>query len=179
MATITNISLSANLNCNFNLKNLCNKLYNCIFDNKYFVRIIFKLREPKQTFFIYQSGKIICVGAESVAKGRKGIRRLARIIQKLGYNIKLNNICVNNIAATYDTKTQVDLTDFYNFLNNNCVSFDRHRFPNLRIKYEGNKRIVFSSSGKLVLTGLQNIVEVNDLLDQFVEKLFDYKLSQQ
>ena len=127
MVVTTNVSISANLHefaIFLDLKKITNSLSNCIYQNKYFVRAIVKLRHPSATVMIYDTGKLVCLGAKSESDGRKALRRIARMIQKLGYNVKLHNVFVTNIAATHQLKEDFEINDFYYFLINSFTPFD-------------------------------------------------------
>lgn len=50
-------------------------------------KVLMKLRKPRITATIWSSGKIICTGATSEEEAKFGARRLARSLQKLGFQV--------------------------------------------------------------------------------------------
>ena len=50
-----------------------------------------RVREPKTTALIFNSGKVVVTGAKSEPQAREAARKYARIIQKIGFdNAKFN-----------------------------------------------------------------------------------------
>src|SRR5882762_6066311 len=116
MPTITNITLTADLNCKLNLRHVTMNSSNCIYNRKHFDQVIIKLRNPYVTVLLYTSGKIVSTGAKSFESGRIGLRRVGRMMQKIGYNVKISNIQITNMAATYALMTYIPLGPFSIFL---------------------------------------------------------------
>lgn len=48
-----------------------------------------RIREPRTTALIFSSGKMVCTGAKSEEDSRLAARKYARIIQKLGFAVRL------------------------------------------------------------------------------------------
>lgn len=60
-----------------------------------------KLRKPQTVANIWSSGKVICVGALSEYEAKIASKRVARIIQKLGYNdVIFNKFKIIGVMAT-------------------------------------------------------------------------------
>ena len=47
-----------------------------------------RIREPRTTALIFSSGKMVCTGAKSEEDSRMAARKYARIVQKLGFQVK-------------------------------------------------------------------------------------------
>ncbi|XP_054166247.1 TATA box-binding protein-like 2, partial [Oppia nitens] len=135
MPVITNVSMTADLfdMIGFiDLRKLCNNCCNCVYHNYPFVRVIKRYRNPNATVMIYDSGKLVCVGAKSKNDGRIALRKTARIIQKLGYDIKLHNLRVTNIAASHNLKNDLNVEKLMNQFNWSS-NYELEIFPHLRI----------------------------------------------
>ncbi len=61
--------------------------------------VIFRLREPKCTALLFETGKIIVTGALAVSDSKKGGRKLTKILKKLGYKVQFLNYAVQNMVA--------------------------------------------------------------------------------
>ena len=48
-----------------------------------------RIREPRTTALIFSSGKMVCTGAKSEEDSRLAARKYARIVQKLGFQVRL------------------------------------------------------------------------------------------
>ena len=52
-----------------------------------------RIREPRTTALIFNSGKLVCTGAKSEEDSRLAVRKYARIVQKLGFQaIRIFNL---------------------------------------------------------------------------------------
>ena len=61
---------------------------NAEYNPKRFAAVIMRIREPRTTALIFSSGKMVCTGAKSEEDSRMAARKYARIVQKLGFQVK-------------------------------------------------------------------------------------------
>ena len=59
-----------------------------------------KLRNPSTTASIWSSGKITCTGSTSELQARQAARKIARILQKMGFRVRFSNFRVVNVLGT-------------------------------------------------------------------------------
>ena len=71
--------------------------------------MIIRIRDPKTTALIFASGKMVCTGAKNEQASKQAARKYARIIQKLGFNVKFKDFKVQNIVASCDVKFSIKL----------------------------------------------------------------------
>lgn len=62
--------------------------------------VLMKLRDPAVTANIWSSGKITLTGATSDDDAKKGARRVARILQNLGFKVKFTDFRVINVLGS-------------------------------------------------------------------------------
>ena len=184
MPTITNISKTACLNYNLNLHFITNHINNCEYKLRPFHRINVRLRNPKATVAVYSNGKIVCLGSKRVNQGRLAIRKLARVIQKLGYNdLKISSVLVQNIAATHDCERNFDLRSLHKYIiQNRCGKsrFDLSKFPNLRINLKDwhyKTKIIISRRGKIIITGVKSEINIDEIYTSFTDFIEQYEHS--
>ncbi|XP_054162675.1 TATA-box-binding protein-like 1 [Oppia nitens] len=103
---------------------------------------------------LYQSGKLICIGTNSVDNGRIAIRRFARMIQKLGFDVQLNNVTVTNMVATFALNRSINLADYGSFIGIRAY-YQPQRFPLLIINYGDKKKANISRT--VILKYLQTL----------------------
>ena len=114
MAAITNICMTAQLNCELDIGVVVNNTCNSVLQTKPFKRVIIRLRQPKATVFLFPNGKLVSVGCKSSVDCQKSLRCIARMIQKIGYfKLKLSNLKIQNIAAVYDLKRNLNTRRLY------------------------------------------------------------------
>lgn len=72
-----------------------------------------KLRKPKATATIWSSGKIICIGSTSEEEAKIASKRIARIIQRLGYNgVKFCNFKIVNVLGSCSLPFSIKIIPF-------------------------------------------------------------------
>eukprot|EP00094_Tigriopus_californicus_P011706 TCALIF_11310-PA protein Name:"Similar to tbpl1 TATA box-binding protein-like protein 1 (Danio rerio)" AED:0.31 eAED:0.33 QI:0/0/0/1/1/1/2/0/85 len=74
--------------------------------------VTMKLRRPYTTASIWSSGKITCTGANSEDHAKIAARRYARLLQKLGFNIRFKNFRVVNVLGSCSLPFAIKITQF-------------------------------------------------------------------
>ena len=182
MPQITNICITAQINCRLSVRKITNNTCNSVLQIKPFNRCIIRLRHPKTTVFIYPNGKLVCIGGKSISEGRLAIRRVARMVQKTGYpKVKLSHVEVQNIAASHDMKSKLNLKLLHAYLlqrNDVKSRFDLKIFPNLRLQcndWHIKTKLIVSRNGKIVITGVKTEESINETFESFVSILGSFK----
>jgi len=78
--TLQNIVSTVNLNCTLDLKKIVLSARNAEYNPKRFAAVIIRLRDPKTTALVFQSGKMVCTGAKSENDSLIAARKYARMI---------------------------------------------------------------------------------------------------
>jgi len=78
-----NIVASAKLELKINLNNIAFTLENTEYEPNSFPGLVYRMINPKVTFLIFGSGKIICTGARTVKDVERTVERLYRNLKKL------------------------------------------------------------------------------------------------
>jgi len=81
---IQNIVAMANLSRNVDLETATYKLRRAIYEPEQFPGIIFKMDEPKVTFLIFSSGKLICAGAKREEEVYEAVEKLHKRLEEDG-----------------------------------------------------------------------------------------------
>ena len=120
-----------------------------------------KLRKPKITASIWSSGKIMCAGATSEEESKRGARRIARCLQKLGFKVRFSSFRVVNVLAVCYMPFAIHLIDFTkNNFRNASYEPELHPAATYRIKKIKATVQVFST-GSITITGpnVKNVVK--------------------
>jgi len=80
---LENIVASAKLELKINLNNIAFTLENTEYEPNSFPGLVYRMINPKVTFLIFGSGKIICTGARTVKDVERTVERLYRNLKKL------------------------------------------------------------------------------------------------
>ena len=150
---LQNIVSTVNLKCALELRDIALKAKNAEYNPKRFAAVIMRIREPKTTALIFASGKMVCTGARSEEDSRKASRNYAKIIQKLGYNVKFAEFKIQNIVGSCDVRFPIRLEGLASTHSKFC-SYEPEMFPGLIYKMAQPKIVLLIFvSGKIVLTG--------------------------
>lgn len=114
---LSNVAFSFSVGCSLDVNRIVRQAYNVEMRRPNEVRMC--LRKPSMTTLtIYKSGKINGVGATSEKHAYKCARQVARILQKLKFNVRLLNFRVHNILASCPLPFQINLNRFLHLFSN-------------------------------------------------------------
>ncbi|KKM20399.1 hypothetical protein LCGC14_1645830, partial [marine sediment metagenome] len=74
-----------------------------------FPGLIMKIKEPKATFLIFSTGKMVVTGLKRADDASPGVKKVMKNIKKAGINISNPEITIQNIVASGDLHTFIDL----------------------------------------------------------------------
>jgi len=154
---LQNIVSTVNLKCKLDLRDIALKARNAEYNPKRFAAVIMRIREPKTTALIFASGKMVCTGARSEEDSKKAARQYAKIIARLGYNVRFTEFTIQNIVGSCDVKFPIRLEGLAASDNSKFCSYEPEMFPGLIYRMHCPKIVLLVFvSGKIVLTGAKN-----------------------
>ncbi len=138
-----------------------------------FPGLIMKIKEPKATFLIFSTGKMVVTGLKRADDASPGVKKVVKNIKKAGINVSNPEITIQNIVASGDLHTFIDLNMAAIIMEN--VMYEPEVFPGV-IYRMGDPKTVFLlfSTGKVVCVGAKNKEIVRDAfikLNQEVREL--------
>lgn len=105
----SNVVIGCNLECMIDLKVVALHTRNATYNPKRFPACVLRIREPKATALVFSKGKMQVLGTKSVEDARLASRKFARILQKLGFNVRLTDFKVVNMVGHADCKMLIRL----------------------------------------------------------------------
>lgn len=108
---INNVVCSFSLGCHLNLRQIALNGHNVEYRRESGM-VSMKLRKPQITASVWSSGKITCTGATSEEEARAGARRIARVIQKLGFNAKFRKMRIVNVLGCCSMPFEIKINAF-------------------------------------------------------------------
>lgn len=74
--------------------------------------VVLRVKKPKMSFLIYQTGKGICTGAKSLKSAEQSASYLLNRLREAGFNVrKKMEVKIQNIVATKDLGTSLNLEE--------------------------------------------------------------------
>ena len=108
---VNNIHCTFNVRCLLNIEDIMERGVNVEL-RKSRDRVTMQLREPPATATIWSNGKITCTGPRSEMDARIACRRIARILQNLGYPVRFRSFKIHNCYATVKLPFPIKTIDF-------------------------------------------------------------------
>lgn len=144
---VSNVCCSVHLNCQLDLQKLAEDTWNVELRQR---RMTIRLRRPKITANIWSTGKIMCVGAHSEAEARLGARRIARLIQRRGFQVKLRRMRIVNVLACCYYPFRIRIRDFA--IRYPETSYEPELFPAASYQIPDLKaRLLIHATGNVII----------------------------
>merc|ERR1712156_343865 len=165
---LQNIVSTVSLCCRLDLKKIALHARNAEYNPKRFAAVIMRIREPRTTSLIFSSGKMVCTGAKSQEQSRMAARKFARIIQKLGFEVKFNEFKIQNMVGSVDVGFPIRLEGLV-LMHAQFSNYEPELFPGLIYRMVRPKIVLLIFvSGKVVLTG----AKVKEDIDQAFNNIY-------
>ncbi|XVF56736.1 hypothetical protein PTKIN_Ptkin06aG0144300 [Pterospermum kingtungense] len=177
--TIENVVSTVNLCCALDLKAIAFHAHNTEYNPRKFPWVTMRIKEPKTTARIFSSGEMVCTGAESEQQSLLAARRHARIIQKLGFDVKFKGFKILNMVAAYDFKVPLNLIQLSNSHDHCKFSiYEPEVFPGLIYRMKQPRVMVqVFSSGKIAIAGTPSRDEVFKAFENIYPILMSFRVN--
>lgn len=158
---LRNVVYQGEMSCRLNLQLLAKQLINVRYEHRKCPGIIYQNRKIGGNCFIFFNGKINCNGScESFILGLKRLRRYARVMQKLGYDVRLGNVRLVSASACHKLSGKININSLSPGLN---FSYNPELFPAVMLRREG---IHFTCHlrGTVLITGIKRLKDLDDVV---------------
>lgn len=126
----------------------------------------------KYTAF-YGSGKFLITGAKSVEEINKVADSVVSFLKDHNINNEIKNIQINNYVLTDEIGTKINLNELVIKLNKFNVSYEPEQFPGLIYKDYNNITFMLFGSGKINITGVKSLDNIESSIDSFKKLIFE------
>jgi transcription initiation factor TFIID TATA-box-binding protein len=148
-----NCVASCDLKCNPDLAHIATHARNAEYNPNRFCAVILRMREPKATGLIFSSGKMVVTGAKNEDDALLATKKIAKIIQKLGFACVIGQFRIQNLIASGDCGFPIRLEGIADE-HSKFSSYEPELFPGLIYRMESPRVVLLVFvSGKIVITG--------------------------
>lgn len=141
-----------------------------------FPGVIMRVEDPKATFLIFSTGKMVITGLKKVKQVKEAAHKAVKKIKKAGINISNPQIEIVNIVASGDLQTTVDLN--MAALVMEYAMYEPEVFPGLIYRLQDPKAVfLIFSTGKIVCTGVKNVEAVRVAVKKLHSRIQELDLS--
>ncbi len=137
-----------------------------------FPGVILKIKNPKVSSLVFNSGKLVLTGAKTTENVRIGVITISEILKKVGVVITEEpEIVIQNIVASGNfNKKQLNLELIALWLDHSM--YEPEQFPGLIFRLEKPKNVLLLfQSGNLVCTGGRSEKQVHEAVAKTYELL--------
>ena len=167
---VQNIVLSvAYEDVKFDLEKLARSLDGARYDPEVFPGIAYKSYDPPASFLIFASGKMNCVGAQSMRDAKLAIKKLTGKLRRSGIKVKSEpKVKVQNIVASFDFGREFDLERIARDFKN--TEYEPEVFPGLVFRLDEPKVVVLLFvSGKGVCAGAKSMGDIKKAAEKITK----------
>ncbi|MFX1595027.1 MAG: TATA-box-binding protein, partial [Promethearchaeota archaeon] len=169
---INNIVATAQIDITdkLDLVKIARKLYDSEYFPERFPGLIYRQENPRSTFLIFSTGKMVITGLEFVHNAEIAVKKLLKKLKKLGIKTSEPKITIQNMVASGDLHTLIDLNKTVLFMEYSM--YEPEVFPGL-IYNMRDPRAVFLlfSTGKYVCTGVKKKEILETAILNLIQKI--------
>ena len=168
---VVNIVVSTSLGKNIPLERVAANLPNTEYNPEQFPGLVLKLREPKTSALIFNSGKVVCTGSKSMEIVKKSIQVIIETMAKVDIKIDIEpEIQIQNVVASGNIGMHLNLNILSVKLEN--TEYEPEQFPGLVYKLPGARAtFLLFTNGKIVCTGTNSKEGVYHAIELLMKKL--------
>lgn len=160
---IVNVVGTAQLNCEIDLVDFVGKMSNIIYNRRQFSGAVWKSRVIHATCLIFGTGKLVITGAKSEIHCKQAARQYGRIVQKLGYAVKISHFKTQTITAVKRTGRRICLKLLSQLLGSQG-NYHPEIFPGLVYTVDATRiKCIVHNGGTIILSGANSLHAINEV----------------
>jgi len=126
-----------------------------------FPGLVMRIEKPRATILIFSTGKMVVTGLRKAAQAPKVVEKVVKNIRKAGIKVSNPEITIQNIVASGDLHTNIDLNMAAIVMES--AMYEPEVFPGLIYRMQEPKTVfLIFSTGRIVCTGAKRKDIVRD-----------------
>ncbi|MCK4382956.1 MAG: TATA-box-binding protein [Candidatus Lokiarchaeota archaeon] len=131
-----------------------------------FPGLVMRILKPKATILIFSTGKMVVTGMRKASEADKVVEKVLKNIRKAGIKVSNPEITIQNIVASGDLHTNIDLNMAAIVME--YAMYEPEVFPGLIYRMQDPKTVfLIFSTGRIVCTGAKR----KEIVKEAVRKL--------
>jgi len=131
-----------------------------------FPGLVMRILKPKATILIFSTGKMVVTGMRKASEADKVVEKVLKNIRKAGIKVSNPEITIQNIVASGDLHTNIDLNMAAIVME--YAMYEPEVFPGLIYRMQEPKTVfLIFSTGRIVCTGAKK----KEIVREAVKKL--------
>ena len=134
------------------LNQIARKLPDVEYNPERFPGLVMRIEKPRATILIFSTGKMVVTGLRKASESGKVVQKVIKNIKKAGIDVKNPVITIQNIVASGDLHTNIDLNMAAIVME--YAMYEPEVFPGLIYRMQDPKTVfLIFSTGRIVCTG--------------------------
>ena len=131
-----------------------------------FPGLVMRIEKPKATILIFSTGKMVVTGLRKASEAERVVDKVVKNIRKAGIKVSNPEITIQNIVASGDLHTNIDLNMAAIVME--YAMYEPEVFPGLIYRMQDPKTVfLIFSTGRIVCTGAKR----KEIVKEAVSKL--------
>jgi transcription initiation factor TFIID TATA-box-binding protein len=131
-----------------------------------FPGLVMRIEKPKATILIFSTGKMVVTGLRKASEAPRVVEKVVKNIKKAGIKVSNPEITIQNIVASGDLHTNIDLNMAAIVME--YAMYEPEVFPGLIYRMQEPKTVfLIFSTGRIVCTGAKR----KEIVKEAVRKL--------
>jgi transcription initiation factor TFIID TATA-box-binding protein len=158
------------------LVKIARKMPNCEYHPERFPGVIYRAYNPRATFLIFSSGKMVITGLEFVENAEKAVKKVLKKLKKVGIKLTEPIIAIQNIVSSGDIHKPINLNKAV--LQMEYVMYEPEVFPGLIYNMKDPRAVfLLFSTGKFVCTGVKEEKTLEKAILNLTQKINEMDIS--
>ena len=159
------------------LTKIARKFEDAEYNPERFPGLVMRIKDPKATFLIFSTGKMVITGLRRADEASLAVKKIVKSIKNAGISVSNPEITVQNIVASGDLHTFIDLNMAAIIMEN--AMYEPEVFPGLIYRMKEPKTVfLIFSTGKVVCTGAKNKEFVKEAFINLNHKVRELGIAQ-
>jgi transcription initiation factor TFIID TATA-box-binding protein len=152
------------------LVKIARKIHDCEYHPERFPGVIYRADNPRATFLIFSSGKMVITGLEFVQDAEKAVMKLLKKLKKIDIKLTDPIISIQNIVSSGDLHTDINLNKAVLLME--YVMYEPEVFPGLIYNMKDPRAVfLLFSTGKYVCTGIKKKKNLEKAIIKLTRKI--------
>jgi transcription initiation factor TFIID TATA-box-binding protein len=131
-----------------------------------------RIEKPRATILIFSTGKMVVTGLRKAAEAERVVDKVVKNIRKAGIKLANPEITIQNIVASGDLHTNIDLNMAAIVME--YAMYEPEVFPGLIYRMQDPKTVfLIFSTGRIVCTGAKQKEIVRDAVKKLNQQVRD------
>jgi len=157
------------------LKQIAQKYAGVEYNPERFPGLIMRVEKPRSTILVFSTGKMVITGLKEAEEAAKVVEKVLKNIKKAGIMITHPIITIQNIVASGDLHSNIDLNLAAIIMDS--AMYEPEVFPGLIYRMRDPKTVfLIFSTGRIVCTGAKNKEIVREAVIKINKEVRDLEL---